>query len=574
MLRYKIKPYNSYFLVIARYFSKTPPVARPPSIFNDVLGPVMRGPSSSHMGAALRIGRMGRNLIDSSNLSHTLVEYDPNGSLVTTHDGQGSDMGLVGGLLGWEADDARVLDYWKELKSAGQTLDIQYVRYGATHPNTYKLTFANADESEQKEMTAISTGGGMIEVVDIEGIPVHMLGDYYETLVFIDNVLEADHIHKWITSKLVCQKEDIACTSANLTKKNQIMVHIQSKKRIQEKIINEIKKKEEVHCIRVLSPVMPVKASPSLRIPYLTCDQMIKFNKSRKLPLWRLAAIYESLRGGITEEEVIHKLTAIVRVMQTAVKIGVKGTHYNDRILPCQSGNFLKEMNRGGLIEGDVINNIILYITAIMEVKSSMGVIVAAPTAGSCGTLPGTILAVAHSLGCTEDEIVKGILAGGLIGVFIQHAATFSAEVGGCMAECGSASGMAAAGVITLADGTLEEALTASSLALQNCFGMVCDPIGNRVEAPCLGKNIMAGTNALTCANMALSKYEHLIPLDEVLNAMNEVAGQIPHELRCTGKGGLATTPTAQRIQADLEKKSSLSCKQKHKGKVVCKISC
>ena len=120
------------------------------------------------------------------------------------------------------------------------------------------------------------------------------------------------------------------------------------------------------------------------------------------------------------------------------------------------------------------------------------------------------------------------------------------------MAECGSASAMAAAALVHLGGGNLSQALGATSMALQNCFGMVCDPIANRVEAPCLGKNVMAASNALSCANMAMAGYQHLIPLDEVIAAMAAVGKALPHELCCTALGGLSITPTAKRLEKQL----------------------
>ena len=182
-----------------------------------------------------------------------------------------------------------------------------------------------------------------------------------------------------------------------------------------------------------------------------------------------------------------------------------------------------------------------------------MGVIVAAPTAGSCGAFPGAILGLASGIGSDEDQKVQALLAAGLIGVFIAAHATFAAEVGGCMAETGSGGGMAAAGLVVLAKGNLKQSLTAASLALQNSLGIICDPIGNRVEAPCLGRNVMAAANAVTCANMALSNYQELIPLDEVIETMKKVGDQIHHTLRCTNLGGLSVTPSAKIIEEKLE---------------------
>jgi L-serine dehydratase len=192
----------------------------------------------------------------------------------------------------------------------------------------------------------------------------------------------------------------------------------------------------------------------------------------------------------------------------------------------------------------------------MMEVKSSMGVIVAAPTAGSCGALPGAVLGMASAMQLPEDEVVKAMMVAGLIGVFIAAHATFAAEVGGCMAECGSGSGMAAAALVSMANGSLQQSLAASSLALQNALGLICDPIGNRVEAPCLGRNVMAATNAVSCANMALSDYLHLVPLDEVIETMQAVGNEIHHTLRCTNLGGLSVTKAAKEIESHLENQS------------------
>jgi L-serine dehydratase len=181
-----------------------------------------------------------------------------------------------------------------------------------------------------------------------------------------------------------------------------------------------------------------------------------------------------------------------------------------------------------------------------------MGVIVAAPTAGSCGGLPGTVLGAAEAMGRSENEIAEAMLAAGLIGIFISIFSTFAAEVAGCQAECGAGSGMAAAAIVTLMGGTTENAVAAASMALQNSLGMICDPVASRVEVPCLGKNVMAASNAVSCANMALAGYDPVIPLDEVIHTMDAVGKRIPCELRCTALGGLSVTETSKQIEKKL----------------------
>jgi L-serine dehydratase len=242
----------------------------------------------------------------------------------------------------------------------------------------------------------------------------------------------------------------------------------------------------------------------------------------------------------------------IVRTMQRSISEGIEGTEYADRILGYQSGCFRTRMENHQLLDGGMLNQIILYVTAMMEVKSSMGVIVAAPTAGSCGVLPGACIGAASAMGLSWDDMTKAMLAAGMIGVFIAAHATFAAEIGGCQAECGAGSGMAAAALVMLAGGTVRQAVDAASIALQNILGMVCDPVANRVEVPCLGKNVMAAGNALACANMALADYDAVIPLDEVIGAMDQVGRSLPPELRCTGLGGLSVTRASKAIEIRL----------------------
>ena len=155
----------------------------------------------------------------------------------------------------------------------------------------------------------------------------------------------------------------------------------------------------------------------------------------------------------------------IARVMEKSIQCGITGTEYQDRILPAQAPK-LKAAIEAGILQDDIGNRMTLYTTAMMDVKSSMGVVVAAPTAGSCGTLPGAILGAASYLGLSEDEVVKALMAAGLIGVFIAAHSTFAAEVAGCMAETGAGGAMAAAGLTQLHGGNLAQALNASAKAL------------------------------------------------------------------------------------------------------------
>ena len=510
-----------------------------PSIFNDVIGPVMRGPSSSHCAASLRIGRICRDLMDGE-ITDARVEYDPNGSLATTHAGQGSDMGLFSGFLGWEADDERLPGYRQGLSDAGLTTTIDIHPIGATHPNTYKLTLRNARET--RTLTAISTGGGMIEVLEIDGAAVSMAGDFFVTLVYVRSPGDLPDL---IARAMPC--DGIAVRQGTST-----FIEVCASRFLPDDVCAALAARDDVLAIRRIHPVLPVLSRKDVAVPFITCAEMLDYNRGRDLRLWELAVAYESMRGGLSADEVVERMRAIVRIMARAIDFGLKGTAYADRILGAQSLGYQQQLREGSLLGGELLNQVVLRTSAMMEAKSAMGVIVAAPTAGSCGALPGAVLGAGEALGLSEDAMVRAMLAAGLIGVFIAAHATFAAEVGGCMAECGSGSGMAAAALVELTQGTLDQSLAAASLTLQSSLGLICDMIADRVEAPCLNRNVMAATTAISCANMALADYDALIPLDEVIETMKRVGDAIPNTLRCTGLGGLAITPSAKRIVAAL----------------------
>ncbi|MCJ8319456.1 MAG: L-serine ammonia-lyase, iron-sulfur-dependent, subunit alpha [Colwellia sp.] len=522
------------------------------SIFNDVLGPVMRGPSSSHSAGALRIGRIALDLVK-GDLSTAIIEYDPNGSLVTTHKSQGSDMGLFGGFLGWDADDSRLIDYQQHLEQANIIVDIRYISYQAQHPNTYKLTL-NINQSNEHQITAISTGGGMMEVVSIDQAAVSLLGDSFVLLIYIDydnkycSISTVEDVAKQISS----QNE---FTTWKSCKGSRDFIIIESCHAFDQQEIEKIFLQNLIDEYRFISPVMPILNNPATVLPFKNCFDLLKYAKNSNSSLWQCALDYEVTRSGLTSEILMGKMEGIRAIMSNAAKTGLAGTAFVDRLLPAQSPNFQQKNARGELLSGGMLNDIIMNVTAIMEAKSSMNTIVAAPTAGSCGAMAGAVIAASTSLGVSNNETCQALFVAGLIGVFIANDATFAAEEAGCMAECGSGSAMAAAALVSLHKGSIEQALAAASMALQNSFGLVCDPIANRVEAPCLGKNVMAASNALSCANMALANFQQVIPLDEVIIAMAQVGKAIPRELCCTALGGLSITPTAQKLEQQLEGK-------------------
>ena len=514
--------------------------AFPPSIFNDVIGPVMRGPSSSHVAGAARISSLVRQSLPGE-IVRVLVDFDPNGSLAESYHGHGTDMGFVSGLLGMDLTDPNVFQACDLAKEKGMDVQFRIYEYGADHPNFYRI-YAESQQGYSCRWDAISVGGGMIEMVAYNGFAVSIVGDFYELLITLEDLSSVEKIKELVGSWEYCNI---------IQKDGQTLLQFQCSEPVETSITAQISKMSGVKDCVLLNPVLPIHSRANLSVPFLSAEELLKKQDSTRTELWQYAVWYESQRGNIPEEEVFQKMDALVDIMENAVAEGLKGTSYADRILGPQAHLIAEKKEKNLLIPCNILNEVIQDITAIMETKSSMGVIVAAPTAGSCACLPGTLIAMTNALGLGREELVKGMLAAGLIGVFIAQSSTFAAEVAGCQAECGSGSGMAAAGLVQMMHGTVQQALDAASMALQNISGLVCDPVANRVEVPCLGKNIMCGSNAVSSANMILAGYDKVIPLDETIAAIYDIGLKLPLELRCT-YGGLGKTPTSNQIRSRL----------------------
>lgn len=518
-------------------------VKMPSSIFNDVIGPVMRGNSSSHVAGASRIGRL-ICMSAENQVKQVVVDFDPNGSLAESYDGHGSDVGLVSGLLGMDLTDPRVPISLDVAKQEGLDVRFCIVDYGAVHPNNYRMKVTSGS-GETHVWEAISVGGGMIEMQKLDGFVINVCGDFYELLVF--TAAQGADAVKAAADKL--PRAEYILDSEN---ESGVLVNIKTAQPVSADLIEEIKAIPDVSRVMVLEPVLPTKSGANCRVPFRTAAELLEFAKSNDREMWQMATLYESMRGGTTEEDVYQKMYDLASVMLNAVKVGLAGTEYKDRILGPQAFKMDKARLSNPLMPADLLSNVIRNITAIMEVKSSFGVIVAAPTAGSCGCLPGTVTGVGETLNLDQDTMTKGLLAAGLVGIFVAEQATFAAEVAGCQAECGVGSSLAAAAIVQMLGGTVEQCCDAASVAMQNITGLVCDPVANRVEVPCLGKNVMGGSNAIASASMVLAGYDKVIPLDETILAMYDIGLKLPLELRCT-LGGLGKTPTSFEIRKRLE---------------------
>lgn len=516
----------------------------PPGIFNDAIGPVMRGPSSSHTAGSHRIGKILRQLAGSAVESVDFL-FHPTGSLATTFETQGSDIGLAAGLLGMEITDSHMPEALKLARSQGLQIGFLIEDYPASHPNTYRCLLKTI-HGKSLEVIALSTGGGLIELVEFEGFSFSRPMDLPTLFLTGTSQLISEVLQEYVTNPVlqsqIFRSEIIENKGASL-----LIIEFKAKNVI---LLKELKAGVESYFV---DPVYPVLGYTGSTLPFSTAGELEQLDQLLREPLWKLAVEYESARSNIYPEEVIQRMDDLVEIFREAIDTGLSGTEYADRILGSQSPAFLDAFHKEQLVPAGPLSRMTAYTMAIMESKSAMEVIVAAPTAGAAGGLPGAIIGLAEEMKLDSKAITHAFLAAGLIGVFISREATFAAEVAGCQAETGVGAGMAAAGIIQLAQGSAKQALGAASIALQNVMGLICDPVGNRVEVPCLSRNVQAGANALSSANLILGGVDPVIPLSESIQTMLAVGKALPRELRCTALGGLAVTKTAKRIENRLK---------------------
>lgn len=247
-----------------------------------------------------------------------------------------------------------------------------------------------------------------------------------------------------------------------------------------------------------------------------------------------------------TPQELFSKMTEDLYVMQEAVKFGQRPDQKSTSGLTGGEGWKMKQYTHrtNGGLGGELINHAIGRALAVAGCNASMGRIVATPTAGSCGILPGCLLTMLEEKDKDQRDVVMSIFTAGAFGMVIAQNASIAGAQGGCQAECGSASGMAAAALVELAKGTPQQCADACAIAIANQLGLVCDPVAGLVEIPCIKRNASGVVIAFSAADMALAGIRSAIPVDECIEAMRQVGNALPTALRETAGGGLATTKT------------------------------
>ena len=267
------------------------------------------------------------------------------------------------------------------------------------------------------------------------------------------------------------------------------------------------------------------------------------------IPFWEIVLQYDMEERQVSRQASMAKMLLTWQAIQDAAD-SYTGTQRS--VSGLVGGDGLKMRlyaRRGESIGGEFMDEVIVQAISMAESNACMRRIVAAPTAGSCGVVPAVLLPLCEREHYTQHELLEALYVASGIGAVIAYRASISGAAGGCQAEIGTASAMAAGALVSLRGGTNEQIGHAVAMALKNLMGLVCDPVAGLVEVPCVKRNVIGAVNAISAADMALAGIESRIPVDEVIDAMGEVGRRMPVEFRETALGGLAATPTGKAVK-------------------------
>ncbi len=511
---------------------------KPISILNDVLGPVMRGPSSSHTAGAYHMATLARSLLGAPPVE-AHIAFDPDGSYVRTYREQGADRAFALGLLAYPLTDERFSQALDVAKKEGLTLQFTTEKLSeANHPNTVRIQLR---DQHGHELTVVgnSIGGGQVEIFLLDGWPVSITGATHEILVETDEATESE-----ITQRI--RSEGFVQGEPRVERREQrTLIGVRRTGSLSESCAADLRKQPGVKHLWQARPLMFVKRG---KPPFADAAEMIRLCKKRSFSAGDLGAWYEAQILGITEEEVLGEIVRRFEIMFASVEEGLRGRS-SMQLLRSSADKIMAADRADRLPTGGMHTRAATRAMAAMHVNCSMGVVCAAPTAGSSGVLPGVMATLLLERQVSKRVIADALFAAGLVGMILAQRATFAAEEAGCQVEIGAAGAMAAAAVVEAAGGTAQQVADAAAVCFQNTMGSVCDLVQGIVEIPCHTRNAVAASSAFVVADLILGGYENPIPLDETIDAVFAVGKMMPPELRVTSLGGLAVTPSALNLK-------------------------
>lgn len=517
----------------------------------DTLGPIMTGPSSSHTAGVLRIGRMGRMFLCGEPERIDLYFYG--NALARTFKGHLSDSAIVAGLLGFSEDYPQIKNSLDEAARRGIPVAC-YSEYESTRdPNTVDMRLYRGDKVVR--VAGITVGGGEIVMTELDQFSINLRGDEDGVIIVADSSFDAeklDSLYKKEPQRISISRKDSESLYTCLLDKTPLP-----------ETIDHIRTWKGVITVYALESILDYKLKNSSPL-FSTVEGMLDLVEKRGVSIPQLAMEYECQRSGLSEEEIKSRISQIWQKMKESLHSGLKE---NKKMLagfvPNNMGiKMLEAVHEGKTVGGPTLGKAIGRAIAIMETNACTKCVVAAPTAGSCGVIPGVLITVAENMNADDRVVEDALLTAAMMGTLIAMRASLSGTKGGCQAEIGVASAMAASALVQLSGGTPRQVAHGMALALKNILGLICDPVAGPVEIPCIKRNSIGVANAFAAADMSLAGLESAIPPDEVIDALVNTQQLLPPELKGTMIGGLGSTPTAKRLKREWDLKVAALSKE------------
>lgn len=509
----------------------------------EILGPIMVGPSSSHTAGALRCAKVASTLIEGE---ISRVRFTLWNSFCHTYRGHGTDRALVAGTLGLDTDDERIRDAFELAREKG--LSFEFVMGGddpSIHPNTVDIHLESSTGA-RADVRGESLGGGRMRISSINGVHVEISG-LYATLFVAHR--DAPGALASLTGALANSGTNIAfCRTYRTEAGGQAYSVFETDGMPGPDVLPSVRALDLVNYATFIEmPGSAVSLAPGVSMPDLFDDasQLLDACAARGLSIGGVMRLREEQMLGVDAAHA--NMERVARVMREETSAPLERPQ---RSLGGFIGGEAKLVSDGArtyarTLLGSTQSDATARAMAVLERSASMGIIVAAPTAGSAGVVPGCVLALADALDLDDETIEEGLYAAAAVGLILSTSACVAGAEGGCQAEVGSAAAMAAAALVQMHGGTPGQALDAASIAISNLLGLVCDPVGGLVEVPCQNRNAIGVAAAFTGAQLALSGVRSFVPFDEMAAVMLNVGHALPASLRETAKGGIATAPSA-----------------------------
>ncbi len=491
------------------------------SIF-DIIGPSMVGPSSSHTAGACRIGLISRSIFTAMKKGGVFGRIDAVsvkliGSFRDTGVGHRTPSAIAGGLWGFRPDDERIMKYGdpvfletNPIEIAGGKASFKGFIKGSTEDDQKYSSERSSNIAEvtvftdkgESTVTGFSLGGGNVEVRYIDG----------------------RRLSEPLTGKEEPSLRDIlgeGFPSTNV-----------------EKVI----------------PGRPWTAPSAERPEFNTFEEVAEYCSSEKKGILEAALESESKLRGVSGDEIFSEMRGYWQIMKDGIAKGLLNREFSPFRMSGGGSARIAAYSKTNRNFDNLYGRAAAYATAVNEINACSRVIVAAPTAGSCGIIPGVLKAYEETSGIPESKILEALVIAGFLGMILFDDVSTAGADYGCQAEVGAAAAMAAGGIVHIEGGSASQVIHAFTLALKNCMGLVCDPVAGLVEVPCVKRNGIFTSVALTSAMMAMSGVTSFVSPDEVVLAVREVGEKLHRDYKETAGGGLARTRDGLRVASEFRK--------------------